>query len=211
MNSGELPADDRHRMPAPAAAASGAEHSPGRAVGGEVRILSLPGWQGSPAGHWQSRWERLHGHRRVEQHDWLQPLRGDWMSRLEDVLLSEPSAAVLVGHSLGCHLVAAWAAASRHTAKVQAALLVAPPDTERPDMPPQLHSWRPIVRERLPFRATVVASTDDPYCTTARAAEMAQTWGASLLLAGPLGHLNADSDLGDWPQGLALLHDLQHD
>ncbi|MBA3595803.1 MAG: alpha/beta hydrolase [Methylibium sp.] len=176
-----------------------------------MRILTLPGWQGSPATHWQSRWERLCGHRRVEQHDWLQPRRGDWMARLEEVLLAQPSPALLVAHSLGCQLVAAWAAHSRHTARVHAALLVAPPDTERPDMPPQLHTWRPIVRTRLPFRATVVASSDDPYCTTERAAEMAQAWGALLVPAGPLGHLNADSGLGDWPQGLALLHDLQHD
>lgn len=133
------------------------------------------------------------------------------MARLEEVLLSEPSPALLVAHSLGCQLVAAWAAHSRHTAKVRGALLVAPPDTERPDMPPQLHTWRPIVRGALPFRATVVASSDDPYCTAARAAEMAEAWGASLLIAGPLGHLNADSGLGDWPQGLALLHELQHD
>lgn len=176
-----------------------------------MRILTLPGWQGSGPEHWQSRWERLHGLQRVEQHDWLQPRRGDWMARLEDVLLSEPTPALLVAHSLGCHLVVAWAAHSRHAARVRGALLVAPPDTERENMPPQLHTWRPISRMRLPFRATVVASGDDPYCATARAAEMAQCWGAPLVLAGPCGHLNAESALGDWPQGLALLHDLQHE
>lgn len=207
----EPPTEARRRRPAPAAMAPSATASPARARTGDLRILTLPGWQGSRADHWQSRWERLCGYQRVEQHDWLQPRRGDWMARLEEVLLSEPSPALLVAHSLGCHLVAAWAAHSRHTARVQAALLVAPPDTERPDMPPQLHTWRPIVRTRLPFPATVAASSDDPYCTTARAAEMAQAWGASLWTAGPLGHLNADSGLGDWPQGLQLLHDLQHD
>ncbi|RZI94330.1 MAG: alpha/beta hydrolase, partial [Rubrivivax sp.] len=34
------------------------------------RVLLLPGWQNSGPDHWQSRWERLHGDERVEQHDW---------------------------------------------------------------------------------------------------------------------------------------------
>lgn len=172
------------------------------------RILTLPGWQGSGAAHWQSRWEALHGHRRVEQHDWLMPRRGDWLARLDEVLLEDASPVLLVAHSLGCQLVATWAAHSRHTARVRAALLVAPPDIERDDMPPQLRGWRPIALGRLPFRATVVASSDDPYCTLDRATAMAQAWGAALVLAGARGHLNADSGLGDWPEGRSLLHDL---
>lgn len=170
-------------------------------------VLTLPGWQGSGPDHWQSRWERLHGARRVHQHDWLQPLRGDWMARLDEVLLAEPTPVLLAAHSLGCQLVAAWAAHSRNAARVQAALLVAPPDTERDDMPPQLHTWRPITRARLPFRSTVVSSSDDPFCAPRRAAEMAAAWGASLVLAGPRGHLNADSGLGDWPDGWVMLLD----
>ena len=39
-------------------------------------VLTLPGWQGSGPEHWQSRWEALHGFIRVEQHDWMRPLRG---------------------------------------------------------------------------------------------------------------------------------------
>ena len=45
-----------------------------------------PGWNNSGPEHWQSRWEARHGHRRVEQDDWLWPRRGDWMARLEDAL-----------------------------------------------------------------------------------------------------------------------------
>ncbi len=50
-------------------------------------VLILPGWQNSGAAHWQSRWEALHGFVRVEQHDWMLPPRGDWITRLEDVLM----------------------------------------------------------------------------------------------------------------------------
>ena len=172
------------------------------------RVLLLPGWQGSGPGHWQSLWEARHGHRRVEQGDWLWPRRGDWMSRLDEVLLENDTPAVLVAHSLGCHLVSAWAAHSRLTARVRAALLVAPPDIERPAAPPQLQRWAPIVRQRLPFASTLVASSDDAFCEASRAAGMARDWGSTWVLMGALGHINAESGLGDWDDGLALLHSI---
>ena len=54
-------------------------------------ILLLPGWQNSDPSHWQSRWEAVHGDRRVEQHEWMRPLRGDWSARLEEEVLAELS------------------------------------------------------------------------------------------------------------------------
>jgi len=172
------------------------------------RILILPGWLNSDPDHWQSRWERQFGYQRVEQSDWQWPRRGDWMARLDEVLLSDETPAVLVAHSLGCQLVASWAAHSQHTSRVAAALLVAPPDTERDDTPPQLHNWKPIQRGKLPFVSLAVISTDDPFCAPERATQLAADWGASVVLVGPLGHLNSDAKLGDWPEGQALLAQL---
>lgn len=174
-------------------------------------ILILPGWQNSGPGHWQSRWEALHGWRRVEQHDWMRPRRGDWVARLEDVVLScegGDHSVVLVAHSLGCLLAAAWAQVSRSTVRVQGALLVAPGDAERDELRPVLPSWSPIVRERLPFPAILVGSRNDPYCSVERAAGLARDWGARFVDLGERGHINAESGLGDWPEGLALLHEL---
>lgn len=173
-----------------------------------TRVLILPGWQNSGPEHWQSRWEATHGFQRVQQADWMWPRRGDWMARLDDVLLESETPAVLVAHSLGCHLVAAWAAHSQHTDRAAAALLVAPPDTERPDMPPQVSGWRHIVRQRLPFPARLLYSEDDPYCSAERARGLAADWGAAALSVGAAGHVNADSGLGDWPAGLAVLRQL---
>jgi uncharacterized protein len=169
------------------------------------RILLLPGWQNSGPAHWQSRWEALHGDERVQQHDWHWPRRGDWMARLDEVLLQADTPALLAAHSLGCQLVAAWAEHSQHTARVAGALLVAPPDTEREDTPPQLHNWRPMRTARLPFAAVAVLSSDDPFCALDRGLALAEAWGARTVLAGPRGHLNANSGLGDWPEGRALL------
>jgi len=170
-----------------------------------ARMLLLPGWENSGPGHWQTLWEEAHGDQRVDQADWLWPRRGDWMARLDEVLLQDERPALLAAHSLGCQLVAAWAAHSRHTGRVAGALLVAPPDIERPDMPPQITSWRPISREALPFPSIVVLSSDDPFCAVERGAEMARAWGSRRVDLGPRGHLNADSGLGDWPEGRELL------
>jgi uncharacterized protein len=175
-------------------------------------IYLLPGWQDSGPGHWQTRWAQAHGDHKVEQADWLWPRRGDWMARLDEVLLADErllhTPALLVAHSLGCHLAVAWAAHSQHTARVAGALLVAPPDTERADTPPQLHGWAPMPTAVLPFPAIAVLSRDDPFGGYFRMAAVAEGWGARLVDAGPCGHLNAESGLGDWPAGRQLLHTL---
>ena len=184
-----------------------------------AHVLLLPGWQNSGPDHWQSRWETRHGFVRVPQADWDWPRRGDWMAQLEEAVLAHsvqadanqqaPQPLLLVAHSLGCQLAAAWAAHSRHAEAVAGALLVAPPDTERQDMPPQLHTWRPIARQRLPFPSQMVYSQDDPFCEPARALDMATAWGAVPNALGRAGHINAQSGLGDWDEGLALLNRLQ--
>lgn len=117
-------------------------------------VLTLPGWQNSGPTHWQSLWEERFGYQRVQQHDWMQPLRGDWITRLEDELLSRDEPVVLVAHSLGCILTAAWASVSRNTQRVKAALLVAPGDAERPELQGALHSWRPIPMHGSPSPAS---------------------------------------------------------
>lgn len=167
-----------------------------------VQVLTLPGWLSSGPEHWQSRWERRHGFVRVEQHDWLTPKRGDWMARLEDVVADARGPLVLVAHSLGCILTAAWAAHSRHPTRVRGALLVAPGDVEQPDLAGHLPGWAPIVRRPLPFPSVLVASRDDPYCRFERAQGLAADWGSRFVDAGARGHLNAESGLGDWPEAL---------
>jgi predicted alpha/beta hydrolase family esterase len=169
------------------------------------RILLLPGWLDSGEMHWQTRWERQFGFTRVVQDDWQWPRRGDWMARLEEALLDDDRPAVLVAHSLGCHLTAAWAAHSQQRARVAGALLVAPPDVTRADLPPQLHNWAREVTQPLPFTSTVVLSTDDPFADAQRSLQMAAGWDSEVVTLGPAGHINGDSGLGDWPEGLSLL------
>ncbi|MDE2401053.1 MAG: alpha/beta hydrolase [Burkholderiales bacterium] len=185
-----------------------------------TRYLILPGWNDSGPDHWQTRWAHLHGDQahftRVEQDDWHWPKRGDWMMRLDETLLADATLlhtpAVLVAHSLGCHLVAAWAAHSQHTARVRAALLVAPPDLDGESfaagVPPQLHGWRGVLRQRLPFAAVLLASRNDPHASKARSLQLASDWGAVFEDLGEVGHVNAASGHGDWPQGWARLRQI---
>lgn len=174
-------------------------------------VLILPGWLGSGPDHWQMRWVQQHGDTVVEQHDWQQPLRGDWQARLDEVVVDTPGgdkSIVLVAHSLGCILIAAWAAVSRHTGRIRGALLVAPGDVERADLPPVLQRWAPIPRQRLPFASVLVGSRNDPYCSADKAQALASAWGSRWVDLGEAGHINADSGLGDWPEGRRWLLDL---
>ncbi|MBP8018460.1 MAG: serine hydrolase family protein [Hylemonella sp.] len=177
-----------------------------------VTTLILPGWQNSGPQHWQSRWERLYGYQRVDQHDWMHPLRGDWMMQLDEAVLAMPAneRVVLAAHSLGCLLVTAWASHSQHKHRVQGALLVAPGDAQRPELQALLPSWSPIILSKsLPFASVLYGSQNDPYCSFDRAREFATAWGSRFIDYGASGHINAESNLGDWPDGHASLVELQ--
>lgn len=172
-------------------------------------VLLLPGWLNSGPAHWQSRWEALYGYTRVQQHDWQRPLRGDWMAQLEEAVLCREGDVQLAAHSLGCHLVAAWAAHSRHAHRVRSALLVAAPDVARDDLPFDLHNWRKPVLQPLPFAATCVVSSNDPFGSETAGRAMAAAWGANVVQVGACGHINGESGLGDWREGHALLQALR--
>jgi uncharacterized protein len=135
-------------------------------------------------------------------------LEQDLLGLPADLSLKNSSSIVLVAHSLGCHLVAAWAAASRHTSTVRGVLLVAPPDVTRADLPPDMHSWRAPILARLPFPAICAVSGNDPFASHAAGHAMAAAWGARCVEVGARGHINSDSGLGDWPAGLALVAEL---
>ena len=187
------------------------------------QVLILPGWLNSGPDHWQSLWQAEHGYTRVDQHDWARPLRGDWVTRLEEVVLAQQpgTSMTLVAHSLGCQLVTAWASLSRNTHRVKSAFLVAPCDlSAQAALQPMLSSWKPrgvsghsvpgySAQQALPFRSLLLASQTDPYCSFVQAQSMAAAWGSTLVDCGKRGHLNADSGLNDWPAGHDLLLKLQ--
>ncbi|WP_405014515.1 RBBP9/YdeN family alpha/beta hydrolase [Kitasatospora sp. NBC_01539] len=167
--------------------------------------LVLPGYQNSGPAHWQSRWEAADpAFVRVRQDDWDHPDLDAWTTALDKAVDAAGRPVVLVAHSLGCIVVAHWAAGRDTAAGVLGALLVAPADVDTADVP-DLFGFRPVPLQPLPFPSTVVASSDDPWCAPARAAVFAEAWGSRLVDLGAYGHVNADSGLGDWPEGRRLL------
>jgi predicted alpha/beta hydrolase family esterase len=88
---------------------------------------------------------------------------------------------------------------------VSGALLVAPGDPDRPELQAALKSWSPVPAEPLPFKSLLLGSQNDPYCSQERARAFAKAWGAEYIDYGARGHLNAESGLGDWPEGRAFM------
>jgi len=167
----------------------------------DATILIVPGWNGSDADHWQSRWEsRLSTARRVEQADFARPDRTAWTEALRAAVAAADKPVVVVAHSLGVPTLV-HAAPDLPEGKVAGAFLVAPPDLEAAPADPLFASFAPVPRARLPFPALVVASRNDPYCAYARAQDLAAAWGAELLDAGEAGHINPAAGFGPWPEG----------
>ncbi len=172
-------------------------------------VLVLPGYGDSGPGHWQSLWEAEDGRfRRVLQRDWLLPERAEWLATLEREIAACAAPPVLVAHSLGCALVAHRVAAAGGGG-IRAALLVAPADVEMiASVLDAVQSFTPVPLVRLPFPSVVVASTDDPYLTPARAEAFARAWGSRLVALKGAGHINTDSGFGAWDEGRRLLEEL---
>jgi len=165
----------------------------------------VPGLHGSGEAHWQTHWQRLHpAFRRIEQHHWDVPLLPVWSRRIADVLADsladDDTPVVLIAHSFGC--LASIHAAVFRDAPIAAALLVAPAD------PAKFGIEAEMMHGPLPFPTTVVASSNDPWLRLERARSWAQLWGAEFVEAGALGHINADSGLGEWLAGTNLLQRL---
>lgn len=172
-----------------------------------THFIILPGSGGSGPAHWQSRWESAHpGMRRFQPSSWDLPDFTDWLAALEAAVIAASEPPVLVAHSLSCLLIAHWQTISQRP--VKAALLVGVPDPASAVFPSYGMAFARIPEGRLRFASLVVTSTDDPYGSADYARARATQWGSRIAVIGPFGHINADSGLGDWPEGVALLEGL---
>jgi predicted alpha/beta hydrolase family esterase len=174
-------------------------------------VLIVPGLNNSNADHWQSRWERSRDDcARVDLGMWDDPHRNTWVNKLNLAIYRARRPVVLVAHSLGCLAVAWWAEYERpsYGNPVVGALLVAPPDVDRPGIDPRLARFGATPRIPLPFPTFLAASRNDDYCREKAARMLARDWDARFADAGEIGHINADSGIGDWAFGQLLLEQL---
>jgi predicted alpha/beta hydrolase family esterase len=177
-------------------------------------VLFVPGLRDHVADHWQTLLAaELAGARTVP------PLSEDKLSRAARVAALDRSLAqiegpvILAAHSAGCLTLAHWA--QTHRRDGIAALLATPADIEVPlpagyPTPDELRAggWLPIPRVRLGFPAIVAASLNDPLGDYGRIAGLARDWGARLATVGAVGHLNPAAGFGPWPDGRALIAEL---
>lgn len=164
----------------------------------DFRVLVVPGLHGSGPGHWQTRWEHLFPwFERVEQETWDVPDLHVWSTRVGEALRQSSRPTLIIAHSFGC--LATIHRASIEASHLAGTLLVAPADPGRFGVEELLR------HRRMPCPSVVVGSLDDPWMEARRAARWADEWGCGLISAGAVGHINADSGLGDWEFGLRLL------
>jgi uncharacterized protein len=174
---------------------------------GAPRVLVLPGWHGGDPAHWSRRWAHLHAHLVVEQNDWVRPKRGDWLARLDEVVIdTTANQVVLVAHGLACAQVAAWVALSRHTARVTGALLIDPLDLETPTAREQLPGWGSLVRQKFPFPSILLVSQGQHACRAEVSQVLAQDWGSERVDLAEEGPVHAESQQTDWLANDTLLN-----
>ncbi|WP_329206625.1 alpha/beta hydrolase [Streptomyces sp. NBC_00683] len=185
----------------------------------EPVVVIVPGLRDHVEEHWQT----LLANRLTEAGRTVRtvpPLTQDQLGRgarvaaLDKVMGEIAGPVVLVAHSAGVITTVHWS--QQHEAQVKGALLVTPPDFEKPlpegyPTPEVLdeNGWTPVPRSPLPFPCIVAASSNDPLGSVERVAELARNWGGRLVELGEVGHLNPASGHGPWPRAEELLRELE--
>jgi predicted alpha/beta hydrolase family esterase len=167
----------------------------------DFRVLIVPGLNDSGPDHWQSHWQAMYpAFERVEQRDWDTPELEPWSEQIGNALRRSARPAVIVAHSFGCLATAHRAALG--APNLHGALLVAPADPEKFGLADRLQ------QAEFLCPSTLIGSDNDRWMGQGQAAWWASQWGCEFISAGALGHINADSGIGDWLFGLAQLQRL---
>lgn len=175
----------------------------------ETQLLILPGLGNSDEKHWQTFWhKKFENSTRLVQDNWDEPIREEWLERLNEEVSKLEKPTILVAHSLAVSLVLHWAS-SNSNKNIVGALLVAPADVDSPQHTPDIiRNFSPMPIYKLPFLSILVASENDPYASFERKQYFATQWGSEFVNVGQKGHINSDSDLKYWEEGQLILQQL---
>ncbi|MES2822697.1 MAG: alpha/beta hydrolase [Pseudomonadota bacterium] len=164
-------------------------------------VIIVPGLRNSDEHHWQSLWQaKLPNSKRIELDDWNTPNLEKWSAAIIKILVGLNQPAVLIAHSFGA--LASASVAENFPEKIAALLLVAPADPDKFSIAHQLPqgSLNPPTK--------IIASSSDPWMSDSKAAYWALQWSADFLRLNNVGHINSESNLGVWPEGVQELHQL---
>ena len=170
-----------------------------------TKIITVPGFHGSDAHHWQTWLEtQFPDSVRLQGVDWEAPKLYHWAEALEKQLDSSPERAILVAHSFGC-LVAALVASWRPE-KVAGVILVTPASPSRFSMQglyaqtdKQVSIAGLIPDHALNTLGVLIGSENDPWMTLDKAHTLSRQFGLAFYNAGKAGHINSESGYGEWP------------
>jgi len=164
-------------------------------------VVIVPGLRNSDEHHWQSLWEaRLPQSKRIHVDNWNTPNLAAWREGIKAELDKLDRPAVLIAHSFGT--LASASIAAEFPEKIAALFLVAPADPNKFGIAGELP------QDFLPVATKIIASSDDPWMTETKAAYWALVWGADYLRIKNVGHINSQSNLGLWQDGVKQLHQL---
>ncbi|MGQ1784087.1 MULTISPECIES: RBBP9/YdeN family alpha/beta hydrolase [unclassified Saccharicrinis] len=173
-----------------------------------IYYFTLPGLGNSDENHWQSHFEKiLPNCKRIEQANWDSPNRDAWVASIEEATIGlDLSQVVFITHSLGGITLSHWV--HKYQKKIKAAFIVAPPNVE--SVPPEygLDSFLPVPKSKIPFPTILVASINDQWSSIEESEKLAQDWGSEFVSVGKAGHINSDSNIGEWAEGQKLLENL---
>lgn len=161
-------------------------------------VLIVPDHDRSGPDDWHAAWARQRDDcRLLELGDWDNPHRNTWVNKLNLAIHRAERSVVLVAHRLSCLAVAWWAEYERpsYGNPVIGALLVAPPDVDRPACDPRLARFGACPRQKLPFPSFLLASTNDPSCARDTSWMLANDWGSRFVDAGASGHIDREPGL----------------
>lgn len=168
-------------------------------------VLIVPGLRNSDPQHWQSLWQQqLPGSRRIHLDDWHTPNLDAWKgairSQLKALYHQGRKPVLIIAHSFGA--LASASIAAETPEQVAALFLVAPADPDKFTLAQRLPQ-QPL---RVP--AKMIASSNDPWLSDAKAAYWALQWGTDFLRLKNVGHINSESGLGHWAEGVQQLNQL---
>jgi predicted alpha/beta hydrolase family esterase len=167
----------------------------------DLPVLIVPGLRNSDQDHWQSLWEAsLPKSTRIHVDDWHTPNLAAWRAGISAELEKLDKPVIIIAHSFGT--LASASIAAEFPEKIAALFLVAPADPDKFGIAQQLP------QDFLEVNAKVIASSNDPWMTEQKAAYWASLWGADYLRIKGAGHINSDSHLGFWPEGVRELNQL---
>jgi len=176
-----------------------------------MHYLIIPGLNNSGPTHWQSFWAKSLGNAtRVVQHNWDAPQKAEWVKTLDEAISKLESDTILVAHSLGVSTTVHWLTElfekNPKAHFVKGAFLVSASDVDNVEI---IKNFAPMPLKKLPIPAWVLASENDPFVTMDRSKFFAEAWNAHVENVGLLGHINAQSNLGEWEQGRKILAEFE--